>query len=393
MRKPDNGLPFLFRQYLAGTLGSEERQLFLQQAASKYSEDALKELIDQEIALLEPGASMAGNHLTEAQADLIFDHVIGQSKLVSLQRRKRLVWMGSVAAALVALFVGIYYFSQPAAGSAPAVVWKPASQDVAPGTTGAVLTLANGKKILLDSLHNGNIASQGQASITKENNGIAYHAANGQTAVEFNTLSTPRARQFQLSLPDGTKVWLNAASSITYPTAFTGQERTVTVTGETYFEVTPNKKLPFFVRYRDKKVEVLGTHFNVNAYDEENESRVTLLEGAVTVHNGNDIGQLVPGQQAVMGKTSGIHVRDAVDVDQVMAWKNGQFDFRDTDLKTLMRQLMRWYDVDVSYQQGVPERFFTADVSRDKNLSSVLKILELNKIHFKIEDKKIIVTP
>jgi transmembrane sensor len=395
MRKTDNGLAFLFRQYLAGTLNPADRSAFLQLVANDQSEEEIKALIEEEIVRLQSDADTPGFTLTDEQADLIFDHITaGKESGTSRSWGRRIsMWIGSAAAVLL-LLAGLYYYRSGSAEPVQPVVQMPVT-DVAPGTTGAVLTLSNGQKIQLDSLHNGNIGKEGNATITKQNGGIVYAPGWVQKGeLVYNTLTTPRAYQYQLTLPDGSRVWLNAESSIVYPTAFAGNERVVTVTGETYFEVVENKQQPFFVQYGNKKVEVVGTHFNVNAYPEETDSRVTLLQGAVKIHTGNSTGVLKPGQQAIINKANEtIRITNEVDTDEVMAWKNGHFDFRETDLKTLMRQLMRWYDVDVEYQQGVPERHFTADISRNKNLSAVLKILELNRIHFRIENRKIIVTP
>jgi transmembrane sensor len=395
MRKTDNGLASLFRQYLSGTLSAADRSAFLQLVASDQSEEEIKALIEEEIFRLQSETDVPGFTLTDEQASLIFDHITaGKEPGLSYSwGRKISLWVGSAAAVLL-LLAGLYYYRSGEAEPARPVTEIPVA-DVAPGTTGAVLTLSNGQKILLDSLHNGKIGKEGSATITKENGGIAYAPGWAQKGeLVYNTLTTPRAYQYQLTLPDGSRVWLNAESSIVYPAAFAGDERTVTVTGETYFEVVENKQQPFFVQYGNKRVEVVGTHFNVNAYSEETDSRVTLLQGAVKIYNGHSTGVLKPGQQAIINKANeNIRITNEVDTDQVMAWKNGHFDFRETDLKTLMRQLMRWYDVDVEYQQGISERYFTADISRNKNLSAVLKILELNRIHFRIENRRIIVTP
>ncbi len=396
MRIPENGLASLFQQYLAGTLNPGDRKAFLQLVADDDSEEALKALIEAEIARLENAADATVHTLTEEQAAIIFNHIITEKKagkVVSIGRAGWGRWMGAVAAAILLLLAGVYYYRTSAKTDQP-VAEIPVSHDVAPGVTGAILTLADGKKILLDTLSNGNIGREGGAAIRKEDGSLVYQPGwVMKDKVVMNTLNTPRAYQYQLTLPDGTKVWLNAESSITYPTAFTGKERTVTVTGETYFEVVENKQQPFYVQYGNNRVEVVGTHFNVNAYNEEADSRVTLLQGAVRIHNNHTTGVLKPGQQAIINNTNeAIKVLQEVDTDQVMAWKNGHFDFRETDLKTLMRQLMRWYDVEVVYEDGVPQRYFTADISRNKNLSAVLGILSLNKIHFRIENKKIIVT-
>lgn len=397
MPAPENRLSVLFEQYLSHTLTPEDRQAFLELVALNHTEQELKSLIEKEMERLHNKLPGTAEMLPAEQAHLIFERIIQEkaaaTKLVFINRRT-IAWISSVAAVLL-LMAGFYNWSHRGVTALPVPPMKSLVKDVAPGVNGAILTLADGSKVLLDSLHSGNITRQGNTSIIKQNGGITYNASGAaQQETLYNTLTTPRAHQYQLELPDGSKVWLNAASSITYPTTFTGYERTVTVTGEVYLEVMPDKQRPFFVKYGNKKAEVLGTHFNVNAYEDETDSRVTLLEGSIRMYNGVNTGLLKPGQQAALSKTGeAIRILDDVDTEQVMAWKNGHFDFREADLKTIMRQLMRWYDVEVEYQGQVPQRFFTADVSRNKNLSAVLAVLELNKIHFYIENKKIIVTP
>ncbi|SJZ54927.1 FecR family protein [Sediminibacterium ginsengisoli] len=394
MHVDEKRLPLLFREYLSQNLSEENRRTFLHLAALPQHEQALKDLIDEEIARLELDASFPGRSLTAEEADLIFERIISHHHPAPVaelrQKRRWFVW--AAAAAVILVVSGLGYFRQTPVipASRPIVI-----TDVAPAVPGAVLTLGDGSRVLLDSQHNGNILTQGNANIIKENGRVIYSAgSNSAAAVVYNTLTTPRGFQYNLTLPDGTKVWLNAASSITYPTSFTGSKRIVSVTGEPYFEVMPDHSHPFIVQYGSKSVEVTGTHFNVNAYDEEEDSRVTLLEGSVKVYNGTTGHVLTPGQQAVLSKTgNGVRVLSDVDTAQVMAWKNGHFDFREADLKTIMRQLMRWYDVEVVYQGQIPARYFTADISRNKNLSGVLQVLALNKIHFRIENKQIIVTP
>jgi ferric-dicitrate binding protein FerR (iron transport regulator) len=192
-----------------------------------------------------------------------------------------------------------------------------------------------------------------------------------------------------MTLADGSRIWLNAGSSVTYPVAFTGKERKVSVNGEAYFEVAPDHTKPFFVSKGEMSLQVLGTHFNVNAYDDEQDIKITLLEGSVKVSQRGQTGLLKPGEQARVA--ADIKVANTVDLESVMAWKNGKFSFADEDLKSIMRQLMRWYDVDIIYQNDVPERFFTAEISRNKNLLALLKVLEASDIHFKIEGRKLTV--
>jgi ferric-dicitrate binding protein FerR (iron transport regulator) len=212
-------------------------------------------------------------------------------------------------------------------------------------------------------------------------------------------MATPRGGQYRLVLPDGSRVWLNAVSSIRFPTAFTGQERKVEISGEAYFEVVKDPSRPFRVLVRpaagnrNMEVEVLGTHFNINAYQDEPAIKTTLLEGSVKVTNGTDHTMIRPGQQTQLSINGVTKVIQDADVSEAVAWKEGRFQFNDTELKTIMRQVMRWYDVDLEYKGNVPDRYFTADISRNKTLSGVLTILKLSDVDFRLDGKKLTVTP
>jgi transmembrane sensor len=270
------------------------------------------------------------------------------------------------------------------------------ANDVLPGGNKAVLTLANGEKIILEGAANGRLAQQGNARVQKLVNGrIVYQADNERSAgIVYNTLTTPRGGQYQLGLPDGTQIWLNAASSVTYPTAFVGKERTVSITGEAYFEVAPNARMPFRVKTGEQMIEVLGTHFNVNAYPDEPSVNTTLMEGRVKVIQRNQSQLLAPGEQASVYPSGQIGLVKKADVDQVMAWKNGKFIFGDkADIKTVMRQVARWYDVDVEYRGTVAQHFW-GTVSRQMNAAQVFRLLEATGgVHFIIEGKRVIVMP
>lgn len=265
-------------------------------------------------------------------------------------------------------------------------------EDKEPGKTGAILTLSNGSKIVLDSVGNGLLANQSNTTVSKKNGGLIY-AADNNAQVVYNTMTTPRAHQYHLELSDGTKVWLNASSSITFPTSFAANERKVKITGEVYFEVAKDKKKPFRVLVNDMQVNVLGTHFNVNAYQDEATVNTTLLEGSVLITEKSKKILLKPGQQAQKQKSGVIVINDNVNTDEVIGWKNGLFYFEQANLQTVLRQLSRWYDVDVVYENGVPSRSFEGEIQRDLNLSQVLRILEKNKVHFKIEGKILRVMP
>lgn len=268
--------------------------------------------------------------------------------------------------------------------------------DVLPGGDKAVLTLDDGSKVVLDNSANGSLGKQGETDIRKTQSGKVVYEGGQVAATKpmYNTLTTPKGGQYQVVLSDGTKVWLNAASSLRFPTAFTGNERRVEMTGEVYFEVAKNPKMPFKVVTQGQEVEVLGTHFNVMAFQNEKVIKTTLLEGSVKVSNNEKTTILQPGQQSKVGINSNIFrtVND-VNIEEELAWKNGYFQFNDASLEQVMRQIERWYDVDIEYVGKISNEHFTGKLPRNTNLSNVLKILSMSEVDFKIEGKKIIITP
>ena len=267
-------------------------------------------------------------------------------------------------------------------------------EDVSPGGDKATLTLADGSTIVLDDVQNGTLAQQGGAKIIKLGGKLSYDQTNKNSReVVYNTISTPKGGQYQLELPDGSLVWLNASSSIHFPTSFIEKERRVDITGEAYFEVAKNANKPFIVIVNSSEVQVLGTHFNINSYNDEDDVKTTLLEGSVKFVNGATTSILKPGQQSQLAKNGSVKVASDVDVDKVVAWKNGLFDFESAGIETVMRQLSRWYDVDVEYNGKTDDLFF-AEMRRNIKLSDALKALELTgKVRFDIQGKKIIVMP
>lgn len=270
---------------------------------------------------------------------------------------------------------------------------KAFKNDVAPGGDKAILKLADGSTIRLDEAQNGALAQQGNTKVIKLNGKLNYNASSVTNEVLYNTISTPRGGKYQIELPDGTEVWLNAASSLRFPTAFVKKDRRVEITGEAYFEVAKNKAMPFIVSVNGSQVQVLGTHFDVMAYNDEASLKTTLLEGAVKFVKGLAVTTLKPGQQSQLLKSGQVKVADGVNVDEVVAWKNGMFDFNGADIGTVIRQLTRWYEVDVVYDQTIDDLFY-AKISRSTNLSEVLRLLELTgKVHFEINGRRIIVKP
>ena len=302
-------------------------------------------------------------------------------------RIRRLLWTAA-ASVLVLAGVGTYFLLDNKKVEKPVAVSQ--SEEVQPGRQGALLTLADGSQVLLDTIKNGVVALQGGA-LAKVMNGTLLYEGNGKDVV-FNTMSTPRGRQFQLRLPDGTQVWLNAASSIRYPTSFTGKERRVEVTGETYFEVARNSKLPFRVSVNNQtEVEVLGTHFNINSYNNENSMNTTLLEGSIRVRKGAESVIIKPGEQAQVN--SGIRVAKEVDLEKVMAWKNGFFNFEGLKLEEILRQIERWYEIEVVYEKGIPDIPVTGEMSKDIPLNKLMFILEKLDVHYRLEGRKLIILP
>lgn len=257
----------------------------------------------------------------------------------------------------------------------------------------ATLTLSDGRTIVLDDAQNSELARQGATKIIKLDGKLSYNGATAAGEVLYNTITTPRGGQYQVVLPDGSQVWLNSASSLRLPTSFVGRERKVEITGEAYFEVAKNKAMPFVVEAAGAKIRVTGTSFNINSYGDEPAMNTTLLEGSISLVNAADSIELKPGQQGRYLPNTTINVLSGVDTDEVMAWKNGLFHFENAGLKTVMRQLSRWYDVDVVYKADSNEEFYL-EMPRTSSLRDVLKVLELSgNIHFKIEGNVVTVVP
>jgi transmembrane sensor len=310
------------------------------------------------------------------------------------------LWLRLTAAAVVLMFlsVSLYFLVNSNAHGHQAAVF---TKDVVPGGNKAILTLANGKKITLTGAKNGQLANDGDASISKTAEGeIVYtglDSASHTAGLAYNSMTVPRSGQYHLILSDGTQVWLNAASSIKYPTAFTASERKVEITGEAYFEVAHNAAKPFKVVANGQTVEVLGTHFNVNAYANEPVIRTTLLEGSVKVSSAGKMAILVPGQQAqvIAGSANeNISIHNHIDVDEAIAWKNGLFQFKNASIESIMRQTARWYNVEIIYDGDKTSlKTFTGSISRNSKLSQLLEILSYTGNHFEIDGRKIIVKP
>ena len=300
--------------------------------------------------------------------------------------RKRFAWAAAAAAVLVAsFFIWKTNLDQPVQSSAAPV-------EILPGGTKATLTLADGKIISLDAVPNGDIAAEGNVQVIKMDGTLQYNGDNENAEITYNTIQTPRGGKYQLVLSDGTVVWLNAASSLRFPVLFKGKERQVELIGEAYFEVKKGEK-PFKVSLQNgSRIEVKGTAFNVNAYQDEDLLRTTLLEGKINFMMMGKTQALLPGQQIrVAYEQSAMQVIDDVDVEQEIAWKNDLFIFKGMDVKSIMREISRWYDIDVVYKGKRNPETFSGIVSRKSNLSQVLKIMEEGGVRFVIEGRTIVV--
>lgn len=417
----DIRLKYLLEKYLTGSCSYEEmEELFL----------SVREGVDD--ASLQPTLEAFWAEVkyqdttTDVDGVALYRAIILREGELSRQRRlrrRRMVRYRTIGlAAMLALLFGAYLLTMLRKKPVPPekAVVKTGNRfknDVKPGGNRAILTLASGQSIILDSAGTGMLAMQGGMKVIKLNNGQLQYRSSGEdsagSAPVYNTITTPRGGQYELILQDGTKVWLNSETSLRFPTAFTGNERGVELSGEAYFEVAPKAVDPFkiYLLHEDavdkkfrKEIDVLGTSFNVMAYEEEKVVRTTLLEGAIRV--GDELGTKVlkPGQQAEwkglagdgstgMGLT-GIGVKDDADVDAAVAWKNGFFSFDRSDIRTIMRQLSRWYDLKVVYNNnagvGKPKQFW-GGIQKNLPLSDVLRILEKSGVEFYIDGKNVIV--
>jgi len=320
-----------------------------------------------------------------------------RKRLPRAPERRLAPWYRYVAAAAVAavMAIGIYVYlfqpGRPDTQSGLAATALP--DDLAPGGNRAILRLADGTEIVLDERPDGTVAQEGEHAIYKQADGELVYQPEASEADRdapiFNRLQTPRGGQYHLVLPDGTQVWLNAASTLTYAIGGATRERLVQLDGEAYFEVARDPDRPFRVVSRGHVVEVLGTHFNVNSYPDEPLVRTTLVEGAVRVSADSDQRpvMLAPGEQALWAEGSPLTVRK-VDVAQAVAWKNGKFNFNDSDVATVMRELSRWYDVDVIVEGEQPDITLSGEVYRNTNASNVLDILAFYDLDCRIVNQQ-----
>jgi len=390
-------IKIIFKRYLDNQSTAAELD-FLFGFFGTVKEPELRELISEALFAEDQKAISGPDYQQKLQ--LIYrkinQHIVeAEQELAPPAISQRSVWPRIAAAASILLFLSVGgYFLLRNAKPQQQQIAQAQKPDLQPGTKKAVLILSGGKVISLGDAKAGTIATQGNTNITKTaDNQIVYNNTK-QSSKEmiYNTIVTKRGNFYPLKLSDGTVAILDAASSIKYPVNFTGNERRVEITGQVYFEVVHNANMPFKVTVRGQTIEDIGTHFNINAYDDEPTIKTTLIEGSVRINH--DV-VLEPGQQAII--QNGITKVGNVNTEQVIAWKNGLFSFKGTPISEVMRQLSRWYDVDVEYPNGLPKTTFTGEMHRNINASQVLEVLGYFKVHFQIvadsEGKKIIVKP
>ncbi|MCU7552563.1 FecR domain-containing protein [Chitinophagaceae bacterium LB-8] len=384
---------------------SEEHEWFLELLQTKSPAELQQYFAGDYLANLSKGHA-GNNQMAQALLQQIH-HKTGmkteEAPVVPLMPANK--WWRVAAVAVMVVTLGLIYTMIPNRKDEPAISRnQPSATDVkAPVSNRAMITLADGNTVYLDSINSGHLVVQDHVKLVKLASGeIVYKTESGETIkeIQYNTLFNPRGSQVAtISLSDGTRVWLNAGSALTYPVAFTSNERKVSITGEAYFEVTTSfssqsggQKRPFKVEANGVVTEVLGTHFNVNSYADEPDVKVTLLEGAVRINKNNASELLSPGEQAQV--SSNIKIVKDVDLEEIMAWKNGRFQFGGVGIEEIMRQVSRWYDVEVIYEGKPMDQHFRGSIQREEEVSELFKMLEATGvIHFKIEGKRITVTP
>jgi hypothetical protein len=384
----------LLEQYVTDMINKEDRKEFLSLLEHPYYNTLLEREMEKE-----------WNHgeyeeVENAELGRIIDQTvmekIRQAKVTPI-RTGSLIWMRKLAAVAVVLtlIAGAYYLvlKKSPAEKGSIVQKDELREDVVPGSNIAVLTLGSREEIILDSAAGGIITYQGGTRLDKTGKGmLSYVAGNKGNQVLFNTVRTPNGGQYHLKLVDGTEVWLNSASSITFPTAFIKDERKVEITGELYFKVAHNTMKPFKVAVKGMELEVLGTHFNVNAYADEGLTKITLVQGKIKVSQDKSVAILSPGQQARITAASRISVIKHADLEETLAWKKGYFKFNGAHLITVMAHVSRWYNVEVIYEKGIPSgEPYSGGMSRNTTTSKLIKILNKLGIQCKLEGRKIIV--
>ena len=388
----------LLQQYLEGQLSEEEYRELWVLLEQHPDEIPLNNALNNLWTTSGINTSMISDHEWDEKMQLAISkdaNAHTPAKALNSVGRNVLLRRLAAAAIIVGIIIGsVLYFNNDGSAVKPGDA-PMGMREVLPGGNRAVLTLSDGSTIDLGVADNGKLATQGTAEILKREDGqLDYmHAGQSMTSMVYNTLMTPRGGQYQITLSDGSKVWLNAASSMHYPVTFSKNERRVEISGEAYFEIAKDPSRPFIVRINQMEVQVLGTRFNINAYQDEASIRTTLLEGSVTIQTPGEVKEMSPGQQAAFRSGMNLMISNDVNLDETVAWKDGNFQFENSDIQSVMRQLSRWYDMDVRYD-GQVKKHFIGGISRQVNLSKVLSMLEqTGEVSFQIDGQTIIVKP
>ena len=385
-------LDFLFQRFLRREVTAAEKKELMDLVADDHNQQQVNALLEESWNRHD----FSGNLLTAEESDQLLKDINTAKEPPAKIPAVKFWYRYAVAASLLFfLTVGGYFLTHRDSGDQ--TIRQPVAK-VEKGISKAILTLANGKKIDLNDAKSGELVKESGLKIYKDKQGrLTYVVQSGGSdatqPISYNTTETPRGGQWHLILADGTNVWLNAASSIRYPIRFTGSERNVELSGEAYFEVAKKKDMPFIVKTNSTTIRVLGTHFNVNAY-EKADTKTTLLEGAIQASNSSSTILLKPGQQAIAtNNASEIQIKD-VNTYESVAWKNGYFIFHNDNIVNIMNQLIRWYDIDVTYHGDVAQKRFDGTFSNSKDLSELLHALEqTGTIHFKMEGRRVSVMP
>ncbi len=381
----------LLDKYKRNEISDEEYLQLMQEVADDAHTSAIKADIMETLYGKVPDMGLEGDEAAAMLSD-IFQTGAADARRLRVARRRRLVYSSLAAAVIGGMIVTGVYVSQSGKKAAPVLAVH--AKALLPGSDKAMLTLADGTVIPLDSANNGALAKQGNTQIMNRNGALSYNSGGQSSEVMYNTVATPHGGQYQLTLADGSRVWLNAASSIRFPTAFTGRGREVEITGEAYFEVAQQADMPFRVKVHNVEVNVLGTSFNIMAYQDEQFIKTTLVDGAVQLKHGDNASVLKPGLQASLSAKDDHFKIGQADMEETLAWKEGKFRFRNTNIRTIMRQLSRWYDIEVSYEGDMSDIDLTGVISRREEAGKLLKALEATqRVQFAVNGNNVTVKP
>ncbi|MCW3467333.1 FecR family protein [Chitinophaga nivalis] len=381
----------LLQKYLDGDCSEAEIRLLYEQLQGKAAYRSLLTVMQADFERILAQRPEVPAALSD-RMEMRLLQAIGQTDTKQLGVWYRWKWIAAAASVALLVTAGTYFFigRKPAS---PLATGNMALHDIAPGSNKAVLTLADGVQVTLDSAGH-QVIQQGNTTVQQKMGQLQYAAAGKTAAIGYNLLTVPRGGQFTVVLPDGSQVWLNAASSLRYPTAFTGKQRIVELQGEGYFDIKPQAQQPFIVRIvgQEMEVQVLGTHFNIMAYTDEKETTTTLVQGAVKVKKGAAEKYLQPGQQAAMDHQTGTFTVQETDVAAVTAWQTGFFEFDNAGISAITRQLARWYDIEIDNKTGDSRQRFGGRINKNLPLSEMLHMLAASGVTYKLEGRKLTVT-